>query len=909
MIFKKLVALFLAFALCMGVLGTYAFAASKTETKPELEDYIANAKILSSLGIFSIDFSNKTYTKNITREEAIKSAFELSGLSNYEAEMCDLAVAMGFIDSKADYRKAAYLKNDEAAKIFVSLLGYRASAEVKGGYPTGYSLCAKRLGLFDNVNTNSSNVTYEDFVHMLFNSFDVNVNKIASISSDGGIQFKAADNDNILKSVFDIDTICGLVDENAFSTLLIPTDNSNDTLYIDGKLYKIDNADYADLIGHNVKAYVNSDSKAISVFPYESNELVIMDDDFETYSGDTITYLSSSDKKKNARIDSKPYVFYNDVAYAAYTADDIRNFDGRIVLIDNDDDNVYEVVKIYDYETVLVSSTGLNEKILRAKYPAGKVYSFNNMEDDKVTVVTDDAKNVLYTYILNDDVVTIAESKSKTHVKLIVSRKTVSGVFRSKSSDTYRIDDIEYKATPEMKSELEKYSMGCEVKVALDCFGRIGGMLESESTDFKYGYVIGTSVGKGLRDDCKIKIFGEDEKIAVYDMNDKVRIDGVRVKNKDAVEKLKSPETGSFRQVVKYRLNGDKISAIDTARTGSGDKSYDTLKVKKIVSSPIDYRLVSWNSFNQLAGVAFVNELNVNEKKWFVVPAVTTENATNTYDEDNYFMMRKYVRDGGRLIKNTGDYIEAVDIDDDGFCKYVVYNRLINEDGGSVIGNGLQINEPSQCYALTVDDIFRKMVDEEEKYAVSLMTTQAYSSSDTGIDFYRECVCESENVLWKAAYDSDGNVIDGEHKMIEPGDIVQFRANHKGELDGSFVIYDSSLTPLQNARRLKEYNRLDTGIGYSFGVADRFTFRDTMFLFNNWDYDTGEIDFTDGVQSAYGSMQNVMLINKNDKRKPVDYVNNTQVRTYKDFPGIYDYVLVEHYFGEIQQVFAIREVE
>ena len=114
---------------------------------------------------------------------------------------------------------------------------------------------------------------------------------------------------------------------------------------------------------------------------------------------------------------------------------------------------------------------------------------------------------------------------------------------------------------------------------------------------------------------------------------------------------------------------------------------------------------------------------------------------------------------------------------------------------------------------------------------------------------------------------------------------------------------------MQNARRLKEYNRLDTGIGYSFGVADRFTFRDTMFLFNNWDYDTGEIDFTDGVQSAYGSMQNVMLINKNDKRKPVDYVNNTQVRTYKDFPGIYDYVLVEHYFGEIKQVFAIREVE
>ena len=906
---KKLVALFLAFTLCTGILSTSAFAASGNDSGADLKDYITNSKVLSSLGIFSVDFANKTYTENITREEAIKTALELNGFSNDESKICNLAVSMGFIDSESDYRKAAYLKKDEAAKIFVTLLGYSASAEVKGGYPIGYDMCAKRLGLFDNVDRNSSNVTYADFVNILINSFDVNMNKIANISSDGGIQFKAADNDSILKTVFDIDTIYGLVDENAFSTLLVPADNPTDMLYIDSKAYKINDVGLADLIGHNVKAYVNSDEKILSAVPYDSSELTVFDDDFDAYSANSVTYFDSMNKKKKVRIDSKPYVFYNDVAYAAYTADDINSFNGKLVLVDNDNDNVYEIVKVYDYETVFVGSTAVNDKSVRAKIPSGKFYSFKNIDDDRLTVVTDEGKNVMFTYLLDGDVASIAESKSKTHAKIIISRKTVSGVFESKKVDKYRIDDVEYNASPAIKSELEKYSVGYEIKVALDCFGRIGGIFDSEASGLKYGYIIGVSQKQGLSDNYKIKIFDENEEYKIYNLTDKVRVDGIKIDSEKAVEELKMTETGSARQVVKYGLSGDKVSAIDTARTGSGDRVYDSLKIKKITSSPIDYRPVSYGGSNQLAGVAFVDERDLNGKKWFVVPAVTTENAEKVYAEKKYFMARKYITDQGRLIKKNGDYIEAVDIDDDGYCKYVVYNRLIPENEGSVIGNGMTIVEPQNTYATTVNDIYTVSVDDEIKYGVSLTTTEAYRQNATGTNFYRECICESENILWKAVYDADGNVIEGEHKMIEKGDIVQFKANYQGELNESFVVYDSSLTPLQNAKRLKNYNKLNTNIGYSFGVADKFSLKSTVFLFNNWDYDTGEIDFTNGMQNVYGATQNVMLINKNDTRNPVDFVSNLQVRTYRDFPDNYDYILIEHYFGELKQIFVIREAE
>lgn len=906
---KKLVALFLAFTLCTGILSTSAFAASGNDSGADLKDYITNSKVLSSLRIFSVDFANKTYTENITREEAIKTALELNGFSNDESKICNLAISMGFIDSESDYRKAAYLKKDEAGKIFVTLLGYSASAEVKGGYPIGYDMCAKRLGLFDNVDRNSSNVTYADFVNILINSFDVNMNKIANISSDGGIQFKAADNDSILKTVFDIDTIYGLVDENAFSTLLIPADNSTDTLYIDGKIYKIDDVGLADLIGHNVKAYVNSDEKILSAVPYDSSELTVFDDDFDAYSVNSVTYFDSMNKKKKVSIDSKPYVFYNDVAYAAYTADDINSFNGKLVLIDNDNDNIYEIVKVYDYETVFVGSTAVNDKSVRSKIPSGKFYSFKNIDDDRLTVVTDEGKNVMFTYLLDGDVASIAESKSKTHTKIIISRKTVSGVFESKKVDKYRIDDVEYNASPAMKSELEKYSVGYEIKVALDCFGRIGGIFDSEASGLKYGYIMGVSQKQGLSDNYKIKIFDENEEYKIYNLTDKVRVDGIKIDSEKAVEELKMTETGSARQVVKYGLSGDKVSAIDTARTGSGDKVYDSLKIRKITSSPISYRPITYGGYNQLAGVALVDERDLNGKKWFVVPAVTAENAEKVYEEKRYFMARKYVADGGGLIEKSGDYIEAVDIDDDGHCKYVVYNRLVPDDEGGVIGNGMAIVEPMNTYATTVDDVYTISVDDEVKYGVSVTTTQAFFQQATGTNFYRDCVCESENVLWKAVYDDDGNVIEGKHTMIEKGDIVQFKANYQGELNGSFVVYDSSLTPLQNAKRLKNYNKLDTNIGYSFGVADRFSLRDTVFLFNNWDYDAGTIDFTDGMQNLYGSTQNVILISKNNTRNPVDFVSNLQARTYSDFPDNYDYVLIEHYYGELKQIFVIREAE
>ena len=58
---------------------------------------------------------------------------------------------------------------EQVAKVLVSILGYDAWAQAKGGYPYGYMSVASDLGLFDGVSIKDNNLLLGDLKIMLVN--------------------------------------------------------------------------------------------------------------------------------------------------------------------------------------------------------------------------------------------------------------------------------------------------------------------------------------------------------------------------------------------------------------------------------------------------------------------------------------------------------------------------------------------------------------------------------------------------------------------------------------------------------------------------------------------------------------------------------------------------------------------
>ena len=86
----------------------------------------------------------------------IKNPFSDVTAETYGANAILRAAEIGLING-ADgtaFRPDESITKSEAAKVFVSMLGYSEYAERKGGYPSGYLAMAQSLGIFDGCEFN-----------------------------------------------------------------------------------------------------------------------------------------------------------------------------------------------------------------------------------------------------------------------------------------------------------------------------------------------------------------------------------------------------------------------------------------------------------------------------------------------------------------------------------------------------------------------------------------------------------------------------------------------------------------------------------------------------------------------------------------------------------------------------------
>lgn len=467
----------------------------------------------------------------------------------------------------------------QATKILVSALGYKDYAEVKGGYPLGYTAIASETRLGSGINAaGEDELSAADAETMLYNALDIAVMEAVSVGDK--VTYEVTD-DTLLSKYHDIYKAEGLVMGTHDIKLM-------DTLKIDKKqvqvgdyLYNRGDVDFDGMVGCNIDLYYrdeDGDYTAVAAVPRRGkNEvLTIASEDVKRVSGLTIEYVGENNKTQKANLTVDAYILYNNSPIERLDAKDFQGVDGKIRLIDSNGDGNYSVVFIESWRNVAVAEIDREKQLVYDKY-SDYVLDLDDAKSGKTVVFLDEYGHRMETSELKEyDVLSVMESKDKTLVTVYYSNTeaegTVTGIEEHEPISYVEIEGVQYPVTNEFlkKSGLTVGDYGLFV---MNINGKIGAFRKFTGDTVRYGYLMNAAKNGGIGNRYECKILTSADKIEVYPCAQSVCMDAAegkesRKKPAEVYKAFTDSDGAIVPQVIRYKLNGNgEITFIDTADT------------------------------------------------------------------------------------------------------------------------------------------------------------------------------------------------------------------------------------------------------------------------------------------------------------------------------------------------------
>ena len=542
-------------------------------------------------------------------KDEVKSSFvtyvcNIYGDYGYSVKDCDKAIAIaesaGIIHSgQTDLDKPLYY--DEAITMLVRLLGFETYAQYSGGYPTGYRTIAKRLKLDSGVTTSGDiRLQCADVVNLLYNAINCKCADIESISSTDGAIWSTSNDETVLYKYRKIYRVDGVIESVGKSSIYPETDTEGDQVVIDGYKYE-SNKNLEALLGMNVESYIrevsNGDDEVVLATAKDNKVLEIESDSVDSVSDDlkSLSYWNLKDEKKTVSISPIASMIYNGRAQSV-SKDMFLPKDGEIRLIDNGRDSGYNVVFINSYNIVVADDVSIKNKNVTNKYTFDKDNSILDLydADNCIVKIYDGNTELELSDISTGDILRVIQTTTngENYTKIYRSRKIVEGTPTTVYSDknTVYIGDVEYKYTDGYIDAIkgkDTKALGIEVgkpyKFYLDDRGKIAYVQDNKTGGY---YGIPYAVSKPatvIDDDVQIKMFTSDGEWQVYDLAEKIELNGKRSNETDAIPVIQCAKDGNL-DVISYDLNDDgEINKIDIAKEydDGNDGDYNVYKAGK----------------------------------------------------------------------------------------------------------------------------------------------------------------------------------------------------------------------------------------------------------------------------------------------------------------------------------------
>ena len=503
---------------------------------------------------------------------------------SYAAGAINTLVEHGYISISEDrkFRPQDNITLAEASKILVTAVGYKVKANDEGGFPVGYISIASRLRLFGKTQIQET-VSYGQAFEMMVNTLERPILGIESVDGNGNVLTVREDDDTtLLTTVWDIYKASGTVNAVYGGSLNGVTVRKGKLMLDDETYYLSEGVAAEDYIGDYAELYFlkpkeDSNKTIVSIRRVAENENVtIQAADLQSVSASEITFLNKRDKKQTLVL-TAPAFLYNGAVLGSGVQDKLANINkGNIVVKDGNNDGNYDAVIVKDYQNFLISS--INGDIL---YDRLGSQSINLAEYEQVRIYNAAGALTDSSELKVDQILSVARSIGKECVEIWISESTVSGSI----DEQYQENGIYYLTINGQKYPVEKsyakkientylahFSAGESFTFKLDTFGNIAYAVKGVSA-MKTGYLLNAILDeKCMVPVAKLKIFTADNKFEVYELSERIRVNGVRYREvADGFRSIPgvTQDSGNVtidQQLIRYTLDSDnKIDKLQTA--------------------------------------------------------------------------------------------------------------------------------------------------------------------------------------------------------------------------------------------------------------------------------------------------------------------------------------------------------
>lgn len=592
---------------------------------------------------------------------------------NYDA-IC-YAYENGLIRGGNNFNPDSAITRSDAVKICAAVID--ASVNVyDDDYLTSYS-----SKLLKNLSSDGGEaLTKRNAAVLIYNMIS---NKRLAVRSE---EYPITDSgDCIMSALYNMYTSVGIVIANELTALSSPSNAvAENRLLIGGSLYEYDGGE--ELLGYRVTVLYTEpkngidERTAICILPDKNNEVSLLPRYVEELSSGRISYSDSSGRRRYYALNSSFDYIYNEKSSIKALPEDFSDFQ-EILLIDNDNDRKYDVMKAVRNEYMIISTADYQNISFHDKYSRNSL----ELSDNEHKYAFADGRDIYD--IAQGTAISYATSDDGLYTKISILDASVSGRLTAAENNTRIIDKKEYYCTGYYLSHFGNIDVGTNGEFILDSYGNLVAANESAAA-MSFGFLVNMYDEDGIP---SARIFTDSGQMTNLKLCDKVLLDSAS-KRAEAVMSSLAEQGKIKRQLIRYSLNADgEISIIDTKTAGGKSPQpadafmlQNTSKTDRLVlcrfgepdpgsggeiptyaDTPTkDVPLVYTRSTMQ-----FYPKFNINGSIVFVVPS--SEN--KAYDSSMYYIGSstsfKQSTDG---IYNDGNVL-AYNINNSGSAEAIVY--------------------------------------------------------------------------------------------------------------------------------------------------------------------------------------------------------------------------------------------
>ena len=659
----------------------------------------------------------------------------------------NLAHEQGIVEGDPDgnFRPEDTITYQEAVAVLVRMAGYEPAADSKGGYPSGYLSVANQYGFTKNATGVGAGVIKRGTVAVLTNN-TLTIGMMEQTGFGSNTNYEITEK-TILEEYLDTEKLDGKITGNYFTKLTSNGGLEEDTIEIDNVVYKTTDDNAQNLLGYNVTYYLTTKAnkeKVVILTLDESGknkEMTIDGDNVHSVEAGKINYWKdkqNDNSTKFVKIAETPVMIYNGV-YVDYDASLIKGngeLKGNVVLLDNTNDDIYDVIFLNEFKNLVVESTSSLSYTVSDKYGRPSLQFDPENTTVKFKLQDENGNDIEFSELKEWDVISYLKSTDGKVLSAYVVRNTVEGTVTEIKNGEYKIDGKFYKIADNYENEIKLDDKGV---FYLDVMGRIAAVDANSNLSDKYAYLIDGGNTGILDDSIKLKLFNLKGEVETLTSEDRISLNGAAKEDaKTVLGKLQS-EGKVVKQLVTYEVNAEgKLTKINRATDLSGgdliiDKDNFVLNYK---NSEAVYNKTS----GKLGNFKITDSTVV-----FDIPA-TAES------EDDYAIKDK------SMFDHEGIYdVEIYDVGEDLSAKIV----LVKNSTG-------QTNAESPIAVISEITTIRNSKDEVVNKLYAIVNNE---------------MVEVETAEKDILVNSDG-------KALQEGDVIQYRTNSAGAIDKISVLFE-----------------------------------------------------------------------------------------------------------------------